>query len=72
MVIRNYNFVQAVVFSFGSGLGWWLAINMLAAIREKLANTKLPPGVKGPAIAFIITGIMAMAFVGFSGIFVIQ
>jgi len=45
---------------------------MLAAIREKLANTKLPPGVKGPAIAFIITGIMAMAFVGFSGIFVIQ
>ena len=72
MVIRNYSFVQALLFSFGSGLGWWLAINMLAAIREKLATTKLPPGVKGPALAFIVTGIMAMAFIGFSGIFTIQ
>ncbi len=72
MVIRNYNFVQSVLFSLGSGLGWWLAINMLAAIREKLANVKLPVGLKGPALSFIITGIMAMAFIGFSGIFTIQ
>ena len=72
MVIRHYNFVQSLLFALGSGLGWWLAINMLAAIREKLANTKLPPGVKGPALSFIITGIMAMAFIGFSGIFTIQ
>jgi len=72
MVIRHYNFIQSVLFSLGSGLGWWLAINMLAAIREKLANAKLPPGVKGPALSFIITGIMAMAFIGFSGIFTIQ
>jgi Na+-transporting NADH:ubiquinone oxidoreductase subunit E len=72
MVIRHYNFVQSLLFAFGSGLGWWLAINMLAAIREKLANTKLPPGVKGPALSFIVTGIMAMAFIGFSGIFTIQ
>jgi len=72
MVIRHYSFVQSVLFGLGSGLGWWLAINMLAAIREKLANTKLPPGVKGPALSFIITGIMAMAFIGFSGIFIIQ
>lgn len=72
MVIRNYNFLQSVLFSLGSGLGWWLAINMLAAIREKLANAKLPPGIKGPALSFIITGIMAMAFIGFSGIFTIQ
>ena len=72
MVIRNYNFLQSVLFALGSGLGWWLAINMLAAIREKLANTKLPPGMKGPALSFIITGIMAMAFIGFSGIFTIQ
>lgn len=72
MVIRNYNFVQSLLFGLGSGLGWWLAINMLAAIREKMANVKLPPGVKGPALSFIITGIMAMAFVGFSGIFTIQ
>ena len=72
MVIRHYNFIQSLLFALGSGLGWWLAINMLAAIREKLANTKLPPGVKGPALSFIITGIMAMAFIGFSGIFTIQ
>lgn len=72
MVIRQYNFLQSLLFGLGSGLGWWLAINMLAAIREKLANVKLPPGVKGPALSFIITGIMAMAFIGFSGIFTIQ
>ncbi len=72
MVIRNYNFIQSLLFSLGSGLGWWLAINMLAAIREKMANTKLPPGLKGPGLSFIITGIMAMAFIGFSGIFTIQ
>lgn len=71
-VIRHYDFLQSVLFGLGSGLGWWLAIDMLAAMRERLAKVKLPPGVSGPAIAFIITGVMAMAFVGFSGIFVIQ
>jgi Na+-transporting NADH:ubiquinone oxidoreductase subunit E len=45
---------------------------MLAAIREKLKNAKLPPGISGAALSFIITGIMAMAFIGFSGIFTIQ
>ena len=71
-VIRHYGFIQAVLFGLGSGLGWWLAIDMLAAMREKLAKAKLPPGMSGPAIAFIITGVVAMAFIGFSGIFVIQ
>ncbi len=71
-VIRHYDFLQSVLFGLGSGLGWWLAINMLAAMREKLAKVKLPPGVSGPALAFIITGVVAMAFIGFSGIFVIQ
>lgn len=72
MVIRNYNFIQSVLFGLGSGIGWWLAICMMAAVRERMAKAKLPPGLGGPAIAFIITGIMAMAFVGFSGIFAIQ
>lgn len=72
MVIRSYGFVQSIVYGLGSGLGWWLAIAMLAAMREKLAKAKLPPGMSGPAISFIITGIMAMAFIGFSGIFTIQ
>jgi len=71
-VIRHYDFLQSVLFGLGSGLGWWLAIDMLAAMREKLAKVKLPPGVSGPALAFIITGVVAMAFIGFSGIFVIQ
>ena len=70
--IRNYNFLQSLLFNLGSGIGWWLAIVMLASIREKMGKAKLPPGLRGPAITFIITGIMAMAFVGFSGIFAIQ
>ncbi|HZK09708.1 MAG TPA: Rnf-Nqr domain containing protein [Clostridia bacterium] len=72
MVIRNYSFVQSLLFNFGSGLGWWMAICMLAAIREKMGKAKLPPGLAGPGIAFLITGIMALAFIGFSGIFPVQ
>ena len=72
VVIRNYGLLQTLLFGVGSGLGWWLAIDMLAAIREKMAKTKLPAGMSGTAISFIITGIMAMAFIGFSGIFTIQ
>lgn len=72
MVIRQYGFVQSVLFGLGSGLGWWLAICALAAIREKMAKNKLPKGLEGPGIAFIITGIMALSFIGFSGIFTIQ
>ena len=72
VVIRNYGFLQTLLFGVGSGLGWWLAIDMLAAIREKMVKTKLPAGMSGTAISFIITGIMAMAFIGFSGIFTIQ
>lgn len=72
MVIRNYNFIQSILFGLGSGLGWWLAICMLAAIREKMGKAKLPRGLQGPGIAFIITGLMALAFIGFSGIFNIQ
>lgn len=72
MVIRNYSFVQSLFFAVGSGLGWWLAISALAAIREKMAKTKLPRGLEGAGITFIITGLMALAFIGFSGIFAVQ
>ena len=68
MVIRNYSFIQSLLFGVGSGLGWWLAINALAAIREKISKNKLPRGLEGPGITFIITGIMALAFIGFSGV----
>lgn len=72
MVIRQYNFLQTMLFALGSGLGWWLAISALAAIREKIAKNKLPRGLEGPGIAFIITGLMALAFIGFSGMFAVQ
>lgn len=72
MVIRSYGFLQTLVFGLGSGLGWWLAIAALAAIREKMAGKELPRGLEGPALTFIITGLMALAFVGFSGMFVVM
>jgi Na+-transporting NADH:ubiquinone oxidoreductase subunit E len=72
MVIREYSFLQSLLFSLGSGLGWLLAIQALAAIREKMAKTKIPPGLEGPGITFVITGIMALAFIGFSGMVAVQ
>ena len=68
MVIREYNFIQSVFFGLGSGLGWALAIISMAGIRSRINEDALPPGLGGPAITLIITGIMAMAFIGFSGI----
>ena len=62
----------SVLFGAGSGLGWLLAILAMAGIREKLNEQKIPPALRGPGIALIITGIMAMAFIGFSGIVQIQ
>ena len=59
---------QSVVYGLGSGLGWALAIVMMAAIRERLQYSHIPAGLKGPGIAFIITGLMGIAFMIFSGI----
>ena len=72
MVIRNYSFLQSVFFGAGSGIGWLLAILAMAGIRERLNEKRIPAALQGPGIALIITGIMAMAFVGFSGIVQIQ
>jgi len=72
MVIRQYTFIQSVVFGAGSGLGWLLAILAMAGIQERLNEKKIPPPLRGPGIALIITGIMAMAFIGFSGMVQIQ
>ena len=59
---------QSIVYGLGSGLGWWLAIVMMAAIREKTTYSHIPAALKGPGIAFIITGLMGLAFMIFSGI----
>ncbi|KAB3529063.1 NADH:ubiquinone reductase (Na(+)-transporting) subunit E [Alkaliphilus serpentinus] len=72
MVIRSYSFIQSVVFGFGSGLGWALAIVAMAGIRQRLKNSPIPKGLQGPGITLIITGLMALAFIGFSGIVKIQ
>lgn len=72
MIIRNYNFQQTIAYAFGSGIGWLLAIMMLAGIRIRLKEKMIPTGLQGAGISLIITGIMALAFVGFSGIVNVQ
>ena len=68
MVERDYNFADSVVFGFGSGVGWALAIAALAGIREKMKYSDVPEGLRGLGITFITAGLMAMAFMAFSGI----
>jgi Na+-transporting NADH:ubiquinone oxidoreductase subunit E len=72
MIIRNYTFIQSIAFGAGSGLGWLLAILALAGIRGKVREKMLPKGMNNAAISLIITGIMALAFIGFSGVVIIQ
>ncbi len=68
MVQREYTFTESVVYGFGSGTGWALAIVVLAGVREKLRYSNIPPGLRGLGITFITVGLMAMAFMLFSGI----
>jgi Na+-transporting NADH:ubiquinone oxidoreductase subunit E len=68
MVERDYTFAESVVFGFGSGAGWALALVGLAGIREKLKYADVPAGLRGLGITFMIAGLMAMAFMAFSGI----
>ncbi|TVQ23627.1 MAG: NADH:ubiquinone reductase (Na(+)-transporting) subunit E [Spirochaetaceae bacterium] len=72
MEIRDYSFIQSIVFGFGSGLGWWLAIMALSAIRKKVDKAPVPAGLKGAGITMITIGFMAMAFIGFSGMLQVQ
>jgi len=66
---RGYaNLGEAFTFGLGSGVGWFLAIVTMAAIREKLAYSNIPAGLKGLGISFIITGLMGIAFMSFMGI----
>jgi Na+-transporting NADH:ubiquinone oxidoreductase subunit E len=68
MVDRDYNFSESVVFGFGTGFGWAIAIAGLAGIREKLKYSDIPDGLKGLGITFITVGLMSLAFMAFSGI----
>ncbi len=64
---EGYGFWQCLTFGAGSGVGWMLAIVLMAGIRQKLKMDKIPPGLQGAGITLIITGIIALAFIGFSG-----
>lgn len=68
MVERSYDFPQSVVYGLGTGFGWGLALMMLAAIREKLRYSDIPPGLRGLGITFAICGLMALGFMSFQGI----
>ena len=68
MVIRDYSFFVTVGYGLGSGLGWCLAILAMAGIRQRLSTSRIPEGLQGPGITLIIAGLMALAFIGFTGV----
>ena len=68
MVQRNYSFAESVVFGFGSGVGWALAIVALAGIRERLRYSNPPVGLRGLGLTFILVGLMAIGFMAFAGV----
>lgn len=72
MVIRKYSLLQSFSFGLGGGLGWFLAIVLMAGIQLKLRFSNIPKPMQGIGITMISTGIMAMAFMGFAGMAVIQ
>lgn len=71
LFMQTKNFVsvtESTVYGIGSGIGWFLAIVAIASIREKIAYSNVPKPLKGLGITFVITGLMAIAFMSFSGI----
>lgn len=67
-VERDYTFGESVVYGFGSGLGWAVAVAALAGIRERLKYAEIPKGLEGLGITFIVVGLMSLGFMAFSGI----
>jgi Na+-transporting NADH:ubiquinone oxidoreductase subunit E len=68
MVNRSYNFSESVVYGIGSGVGWAIAIVVLAGIREKMKYSDVPEGLRGLGITFITVGLMSLGFMSFGGI----
>ena len=68
MVERRYDFPESVVYGFGSGVGWALAIWALAALRGRIDESRVPAGLRGLGLAFILTGFMSMGFAVFGGL----
>jgi Na+-transporting NADH:ubiquinone oxidoreductase subunit E len=72
MVIRGYSFLQSVGFGFGAGVGWAVAIILMAGLRQKMRYSHVPEPFQGVPIAMIVTCVLAMAFMGFAGMVSIQ
>ena len=72
MVIRKYSFTQSVGFGFGAGVGWAVAIILMAGLRQKMRYSNIPEPFQGVPIAMIVTCVLAMAFMGFAGMVSIQ
>jgi Na+-transporting NADH:ubiquinone oxidoreductase subunit E len=72
MVLREYNFLQAVALGGGGGLGFALAITLMAGLREKMGYADIPLPLRGTAIVMLITGVLAMTFMGFAGMMAMQ
>ena len=68
MVAREYNLTESIAFGLGGGFGWFLAIIAIAAIREKIKYSDVPPALRGLGMAFILTGLMGIAFMSLMGI----
>lgn len=66
-VTREYPFITNCIFSLGCGIGWRLSIILIATLRSKMRYSDIPPHLQGMAITFIVTGLMALAFMGFTG-----
>ena len=67
MFIRKYTFLASLAYGVGGGIGWALAIIAMAGIRQKMARSRVPKGLEGAGITLIVAGIMALAFIGFTG-----
>ena len=72
MIIRNYSFMQSIGFGLGAGIGWAVAIVLLAGLRQKMRYSHIPKCFEGVAIAMVVTGVLAMTFMGFAGMVTIQ
>lgn len=68
MVERDYNFGESVVFAAGSGIGWAMAITLMAAVSEKLKYADMPVGIRGLGSRFLMVGLMGLGFMSFSGV----
>jgi len=72
MIIRKYSFIQSIGFGLGAGIGWAVAIVLLAGLRQKMRYSNIPEPFQGVPIAMVVTGVLAMVFMGFAGMVSIQ